>query len=165
MNAFYTDICCDQCGHNATHWLFWKFMILLISIFRSQPDKRKIQFKLPTSSWLWQLHQVPLLTLKTLILRYTEFDSEIFLYIRAYFVQRPLTRSQKTEESGKLKLHQLQQQQMGSRWLHVRAVFCNRRTSTPGWEGGVPGVAYAASSPPPCGEMQCSLVPRQGEAV
>ena len=26
-------------------------------------------------------------------------------------------------------------------------------------------MVYSASSPPPCGEMQCSLVPRRGEAA
>lgn len=59
--------------------------------------------ELSTSSWLWQLYKVPFLTLETLVLRYTEFESEKFLYIRADFVQRPLTWSQKTEESGQTK--------------------------------------------------------------
>lgn len=37
------------------------------------------------------------------VLKYIDFEPEIFMYIRAGFDQEPLTWSQKTEESGQTK--------------------------------------------------------------
>lgn len=67
-------------------------MILLFYILRPWPDKNKIQFKsYQPQAGFGNYIRSPLLTVEILVLRYTEFESEIFVYIRADFVQRPLT--------------------------------------------------------------------------
>lgn len=97
----------------------------------------------PHGFWTWNLH----------------------VHQSRFWPRTPNMKPKTEEESGQTKnTLRHQQQKTGRSWLHVLAVFWNRRMSTPRQEGGVPGLVYSASSPPPCGEMQCSLVLRQGEA-